>query len=65
VQAADIEKSATAWHFRDWHRKVATGESEDALLIFACSMPATKSWALRERVHAGGVFPKICRVQTT
>jgi len=32
VQAAIIEKSATTWDSRDWHREVVTSESEDALL---------------------------------
>jgi hypothetical protein len=52
----------------EWHRKVATSESEDALQKFACSKlfnACAKCWALRERVHAGVVFPRLCRVQTT
>jgi len=68
VQAANIEKSATTWESRDWHREDISDESEDALLNLACSVllnACWKNWALRERVRTGGVFSTICRVQTT
>jgi len=44
VQAADIEKSATTWESRDWHREDISDESEDALLNLACSVHLNACW---------------------